>query len=106
MAVDLPQARRLQTDTTIMVMMTPTNMAMQVTVMADMVIMTAVVLIMRLPGRMVLLVDPRDLLAEGMGRLPWTREVIATVDIPRAGMGVAAAAPVVVGDLPLLGGAE
>lgn len=98
MAVDLPQARRLLTDTTIMDMMTATNMVTPDTV-TDTVIMAAVVLIMRLLGRMGPLEEHRDLLAD---RLPWTME---DMDILRAGMGVAAAAPAAAGDLPLLGGA-
>jgi len=99
MAVVLPQARRLLTDTTTMDMMTATNMVTLDTV-TDMVIMAAVVvLIMRLLGRMAPLEEPRDLLAD---HLPWTTE---DMDILRAGMGVAAAAPVVVEDLPLLDGA-
>lgn len=95
--VILPQARHLLTDTTIMDMMTATNM-----VMLDMVIMAAavVVLIMRLLGRMGPLEEPRDLLAD---HLPWITE---DMDILRAGMEVVAAAPAVVGDLPLQDGVE
>lgn len=101
--VDLPRARRLLTDTTIMDMMTATNMVTLDTVM-DMVIMAVVVvvllLIMRLLGRMGPLEEPRDLLAD---HLPWITE---DMDILRVGMGVAAAAPAVVGGLPLLDGVE
>lgn len=100
--VDLPRARRLLTDTTIMDMMTAINMVTLDTVMdmAIMAVVAVVVLIMRLLGRMGPLEEPRDLLAD---HLPWITE---DMDILRAGMGAAVAAPAVIGDLPLLDGVE
>lgn len=85
--------------------MTATNMV-TLDMVTDMVIMAAAVvvvlllLIMRLLGRMAPLEEPRGPLA---GHLPWNTE---DMDILRVGMEVVAAAPVVVGGLPLLDGVE